>query len=71
MYMINVEQIRELQQRAETLGRCINIDAKRAEAAADRAKEVIAKKDASDADVRMAQARLKRALVRSSVARPM
>ena len=31
MYMINVEQIRELQQRAETLGRCINIDAKRAE----------------------------------------
>ena len=48
-----------------------DIDAKRAEAAADRAKEVIAKKDASDADVRMAQARLKRALVRSSVARPM
>ena len=30
-YMTNVEQIRELQQRAETLGRCINIDAKRAE----------------------------------------
>ena len=30
-----------------------------------------AKKDASDADIRMAQARLKRALVRSSVAKPM
>ena len=29
--MTNVEQIRELQQRAETLGRCINIDTKRAE----------------------------------------
>ena len=48
-----------------------DIDAKRAEAAADRAKEIIGKKDSSDADVRMAQARLKRALVRSSVARPM
>ena len=29
--MTNVEQIRELQQRADTLGRCINIDTKRAE----------------------------------------
>ena len=48
-----------------------DIDVKRAENAADRAKEVIAKKDASDADIRMAQARLKRALVRSSVAKPM
>ena len=48
-----------------------DIDVKRAENAAERAKEVIAKKDASDADIRMAQARLKRALVRSSVAKPM
>ena len=48
-----------------------DIDVKRAENAANRAKEVIAKKDASDADIRMAQARLKRALVRSSVAKPM
>ena len=29
--MINIEQIRELTQRVETLGRCINVDAKRAE----------------------------------------
>ena len=48
-----------------------DIDVKRAENAAERAKEVIAKKDASDADIRMAQARLKRALVSSSVAKPM
>ena len=48
-----------------------DIDVKRAENAAERAKKVIAKKDASDADIRMAQARLKRALVRSSVAKPM
>lgn len=31
MYMINLEQIKELQQRAQVLGRCINIEAKRAE----------------------------------------
>ena len=48
-----------------------DIDVKRAENAADRAKEIIGSKDASDADVRLAQARLKRALVRSSVAKPM
>ena len=48
-----------------------DIDVKRAENAADRAKEILAKKDSSDADIRMAQARLKRALVRSSVAKPM
>ena len=48
-----------------------DIDAKRAEAAAERAKEVIANKDASDMEIRLAQARLKRALVRSGVAKPM
>ena len=48
-----------------------DIDVKRAEASADRAKEVIGRKDASDTDIRLAQARLKRALVRSSVAKPM
>ena len=48
-----------------------DIDVRRAEASADRAKEVIGRKDSSDSDIRMAQARLKRALVRSSVARPM
>ena len=48
-----------------------DIDVKRAEASADRAKEVIGRKDSSDSDIRMAQARLKRALVRSSVAKPM
>ena len=48
-----------------------DIDLKRAESAADRAKEIIGSKDSSDADIRLAQARLKRALVRSSVAKPM
>ena len=48
-----------------------DIDVKRAENAADRAKEIIGKKDSSDADIRLAQARLKRALVRTSVAKPM
>ena len=48
-----------------------DIDLKRAESAADRAKAVIGNKDASDADIRLAQARLKRALVRSNVAKPM
>ena len=48
-----------------------DIDLKRAENAADRAKEIIGNKDASDAEIRLAQARLKRALVRSSVAKPM
>ena len=48
-----------------------DIDLKRAEAAADRAKEIISSKDSSDGDIRMAQARLKRALVRSNVAKPM
>ena len=48
-----------------------DIDVKRAEASADRAKAALSNKDACDADVRLAQARLKRALVRSSVAKPM
>ena len=48
-----------------------NIDLKRAENAADRAKEILNNKESSDADLRLAQARLKRALVRSSVAKPM
>ena len=48
-----------------------DIDVKRAELSAERANEVIGNKDASDADIRLAQARLKRALVRSNVAKPM
>ena len=48
-----------------------DIDLKRAESSAERAKEVIGNKDSSDADIRLAQARLKRALVRSNVAKPM
>ena len=48
-----------------------DIDVKRAEASADRAKAALSNKESSDADVRLAQARLKRALVRSSVAKPM
>ena len=48
-----------------------DIDLKRAEASAERAKETIGNKDSSDADIRLAQARLKRALVRSNVAKPM
>ena len=48
-----------------------DIDVKRAEASADRAKAALSNKEASDAELRLAQARLKRALVRSSVAKPM
>ena len=48
-----------------------DIDVKRAELSADRAKEIISNKNSSDADIRLAQARLKRALVRSNVAKPM
>ena len=48
-----------------------NIDLKRAESAAERAKAIIANKDTSSADIRLAESRLKRALVRSSVAKPM
>ena len=48
-----------------------DIDLKRAENSAQRAKQVISDKNASDAQLRLAEARLKRALVRSSVAKPM
>ena len=48
-----------------------DIDSKRAERSAERASQTLAHKTASDVDMRMAEARLKRALVRSSVARPM
>ena len=48
-----------------------NIDQSRAERAAETAKAIIDSKDSSAADIQMAQARLKRALVRSNVAKPM
>lgn len=48
-----------------------DIDLKRAENSAQRAKQVISDKNASDTQIRLAEARLKRALVRSSVAKPM
>ena len=48
-----------------------DIDLKRAENSAQRAKQVISDKNASDAQLRLAEARLKRAWVRSSVAKPM
>ena len=48
-----------------------DIDLKRAEASAERAKKIIADKDSSGAEIRMAEAKLKRALVRSNVAKPM
>ena len=44
------------------------IDVDRAEASYQRAQNVISQQDASDADIRMAEARLKRALIRKSVA---
>ena len=45
-----------------------NIDLKRAEKALAESKEIIAKKDASQIELKMAEARLKRALVRIGVA---
>ena len=48
-----------------------DIDLKRAESAAERAKAAMANKEASDVELRLAKARLMRALVRSSVAKPM
>lgn len=45
-----------------------DIDRKRAEASHQRAKNVLDSKDASDTQIVMAQARLKRALVRQGVA---
>ena len=44
------------------------IDFARAEASEQRAKAVIANKSAADTDIRLAEARLKRALVRKNVA---
>ena len=48
-----------------------NIDQARAERSAANAKTVIDSKDSTDAEIQLAQARLKRALVRSNVAKPM
>ena len=45
------------------------IDAARAEAAANRAKSVLARRNISSTDIRIAEAKLKRALLRSSVAK--
>ena len=46
------------------------IDAARAEKSQKRAEDVLNKKDASDTEIRLAEARLKRALIRKSVAGP-
>ena len=48
-----------------------DIDLARAQNSAERAKKVIADKSSDDTQLRLAEARLKRALVRSSVAKPM
>ena len=45
-----------------------SIDAARAEASQKRAEEILHKKDASDTELKLAQARLHRALVRKNVA---
>ena len=45
-----------------------SIDAARAEASQARAEKILGKKDASDTELQLAQARLHRALVRKSVA---
>ena len=45
-----------------------SIDPARAEASRQRAEAIIRKKDASDTEIRLAQARLRRAMVRRSVA---
>ena len=44
------------------------IDAKRAELSYQRAQDMLSRKDSSDTDIKLAQARLRRALVRRSVA---
>ena len=44
------------------------IDVKRAEKSEDRARAILANKDASTMEIKLAEARLKRALVRKSVA---
>ena len=48
-----------------------DIDLQRAELAAQRAREILNNKEASDKELRIANARLMRALVRSGVAKPM
>ena len=45
-----------------------NIDAARAKASQDRAEAILNRKDASDTELKLAQAKLHRALVRQSVA---
>ena len=45
-----------------------SIDAERAEASKTRAEQVLNNQNSSEADIKLAQARLRRALVRSSVA---
>ncbi len=45
-----------------------DIDVPRAQASYDRAEQILKNKDTSDTDIRLAQARLRRALVRKSVA---
>ena len=45
-----------------------DIDTERADASERKAKDMLAKKDSTDTDLRLAEARLKRALVRKSVA---
>lgn len=45
-----------------------DIDLKRTEASEARAKRILADKSAKDADIRMAEARLKRALIRKNAA---
>ncbi len=46
-----------------------SIDIARAKASEERAKEILRDKSSSDTDIRLAEARLKRALIRQSVAR--
>ena len=48
-----------------------DIDLARAQRAAENAKQMLADKELSETQLRLAEARLKRALVRSSVAKPM
>ena len=45
-----------------------DIDAPRADAALDRAKQTLSRKDATNTDITLAEARMKRALVRKNVA---
>ena len=45
-----------------------NIDTDRVDASERKAKDLLARKDSTDTDLRLAEARLKRALVRKSVA---